>query len=705
MALDPRYVVDLSLENVFINKDTGLPLANGTIEFWEDNNRNSPKSVYQLSGAPPNYTYTALPNPITLNAIGVAQNVGGDNVAVYYYPYDSFGNEQLYYVVVKDQFGVVQFTREAWPNEPIGGINPGTVAPGSFVNMLTNPGFVDVNFDPSQTLTLTIGGAVANEVFPIAPGWDLVITTTGASAPTVQRVANTGTQGSSTNPDYTLVLKPGGNTTLFQLRQRLTNDTNVWAATPALQFGYVASSVSFGPIPAQITMQYVPSAGTPTTLLNATNNTGTFATFDDTVQLPAANNPQNADVAYVDIVLNLPTTTTVELSSVQAIGLYTNITQVPYDQQPANRQRDYMAHYYKPQLAYKPIPSYLIGWDFPKNPAQFLGDTVSPTTPVSIGANKSKYVWDQTIIFQSVNDSIGVSRGTDGSLEIEAQIAGQVAVIQYLDQVTARQILNGRASVYLSGYTSVAAGLRGIVSLYATTDVSLPDIKTPNFNSIVATLAASGKPATFNGVGWSEVPRKLGNASFLLSTDSQEFYLNGWDLEGAAPTNTATYFAIVIGFPTLALNETINLYAVSLCPGDMATKPAPKTDQETTIDCNRFYWKTFNPGTVPAENAGVGTGDYRWTVTQVDAGDNYSPSIIFPAPMVSTPAITFYNPAAANALARNLTPVADDANTTDTVDCNLTPVSFNIHAQGVAGWLVGERLAVHITADARLGTF
>jgi len=60
------------------------------------------------------------------------------------------------------------------------------------------------------------------------------------------------------------------------------------------------------------------------------------------------------------------------------------------------RQIDHLFHYYKPLLAYKPIPSALIGWDFPTNPAQF-GVTGSTG---AIGANKSAYAWDQTILFQ-----------------------------------------------------------------------------------------------------------------------------------------------------------------------------------------------------------------------------------------------------------------------------------------------------------------
>ena len=87
MALDPQYIVGINLGEVFIDRDTGEPLANGTIEFWTDNDRMIAKDVYQLTGDHPNYSYTALPNPITLSAVGTIVNSSDDNVAIYYNPY------------------------------------------------------------------------------------------------------------------------------------------------------------------------------------------------------------------------------------------------------------------------------------------------------------------------------------------------------------------------------------------------------------------------------------------------------------------------------------------------------------------------------------------------------------------------------------------------------------------------------------------
>lgn len=130
MALDPLYVTSINLDEFFINQQTGEPLANGSVEFWRDDNRAVGKNVFEITGAPPNYTYTELPNPLNLNATGNPIGNNGQNTSIYYYPYDANGNIELYYIVVKDSDGVVQFTRQGWPNttEGLEGVINVTVA-------------------------------------------------------------------------------------------------------------------------------------------------------------------------------------------------------------------------------------------------------------------------------------------------------------------------------------------------------------------------------------------------------------------------------------------------------------------------------------------------------------------------------------------------------------------------------------------------
>ena len=51
MALDERYFLFVPMSQPFIDKNSGLPLANGTLTFYRDTARTELKAVYQLSGA------------------------------------------------------------------------------------------------------------------------------------------------------------------------------------------------------------------------------------------------------------------------------------------------------------------------------------------------------------------------------------------------------------------------------------------------------------------------------------------------------------------------------------------------------------------------------------------------------------------------------------------------------------------------------
>ena len=230
MALDERYILDVTLEPVFIDKTTGLPLANGTIYFYEDNNRASLKPVYQLSGSPPNYTYAVMPNPITLNAAGMIDDGTGNAVAIYYYPFDAFNNSELYYIEVYSAGsgppgGTPQITREAWPNT-VGSQNP-VGNNNSVTNFISNPQFSDVLFDVVNGLSISYTAAGTST--EIAPGWFVDISASGNGTVTITRASIAGTSFLPTNPPYTLNFSMGANITSIELRQRLTNNPSIWS--------------------------------------------------------------------------------------------------------------------------------------------------------------------------------------------------------------------------------------------------------------------------------------------------------------------------------------------------------------------------------------------------------------------------------------------------------------------------------------------
>ena len=95
----------------------------------------------------------------------------GNQVAVYYWPYDANGDIQLYYITVYDgpaSTGLLQYTREAWP--PLAFIEQSSNFAGNFSNQISNSQFVDVLFIPSSGLSFAYSGS-GTTAFDIAPNW------------------------------------------------------------------------------------------------------------------------------------------------------------------------------------------------------------------------------------------------------------------------------------------------------------------------------------------------------------------------------------------------------------------------------------------------------------------------------------------------------------------------------------------------------
>ncbi len=113
-------VTSNALEENLFDKITGLPLSNGVVTFYQDNNRTTLKNIYQQTGVFGAYTYTALPNPMTLNADGTTSDGSGNNVKIFYYPFDESNpvqTAQAYFITVYNSAGQFQFSRANFPFE------------------------------------------------------------------------------------------------------------------------------------------------------------------------------------------------------------------------------------------------------------------------------------------------------------------------------------------------------------------------------------------------------------------------------------------------------------------------------------------------------------------------------------------------------------------------------------------------------------
>lgn len=178
MALDPKYILATNLQEFIIDEDTGLPLSNGYIKFFSDVNRTQPKPVFQLSGYP-DYGYTELQNPLPLSSVGTTVDEFGNDIRVYYYPYDANGNLELYYVEVYGSDDQLKFVRQAWPNFFV---SNGVNAENDAFNFIPNGQFLahyNVQGDPANNVPF---GQITQDVTVLAPGGWTFERSTGSTA-------------------------------------------------------------------------------------------------------------------------------------------------------------------------------------------------------------------------------------------------------------------------------------------------------------------------------------------------------------------------------------------------------------------------------------------------------------------------------------------------------------------------------------------
>lgn len=658
MAFDPKYIAAFNIEDVLLDKDTGQPLTGGKVYFEVFNQPGVLKPVWQVTYSSGIYTYVQLPNPMILSSIGTFVDSLDNPVIPYFYPYDANGAIQYYRVKVLSSGDVEQFVRDPVPSVPDSG---SSAAASAYENELSNPQFAEVLFDTSTSTYVYNFNTVVSEVVTIAPDWDIVVTSPAAGTVTVSQVKPAGSLNIITNPGTLLTISSSGLTSLI-LRQRLYGSPNLWG-NGNIAATFVAK-VSGG-TSAILPLKYSQSNGAISNITIVSANlpgSGEYAAYPDTVSISTSTSTETFPDAYIDIYFEIPLSREVTITSVMVTA--TGSASVPalvYDQISQDRQIDYLFHYYKPQLEFKPIPSMLIGWDFPLNPAQARGTTVTMPTSASIPTAANCYIWDQTIS-NSLVASVAVIRNTvTGGFQATTASADEAFyMIQYLSGSQAKKILGTPLSVNVNAFRTQAGGaVTCKVYLYsARTAATFPSLPT-----MIGTVAANGV-FTLTAANWSLIPRgNLGTASGVLSTvstldystlnDVEDLSFFGWQITDATQLSDTDKFAIVVTFscPTNATVITVN--SISVVPGEIPTRPAPQDLGEVLRECQYYYEKSYQVGT--AVGAATFTNSLTFPLpifpavgdTTMAVHDIYAQTFGFKFNAVkrtSSGIITYYNP-------------------------------------------------------------
>lgn len=304
-----------SLQEFFVDKEDGLPLVGGKVYFYKDSSRSSLKSVYELvDGGSENYSYAALENPLTLSAVGTIQDGSGNDVLPYYFPYDSNGIVELYYVVVTDADGTQQFVRAAWPN-----LVTQTQSTTNLDNFISNGQFSLHNNIFSSTATTT-GQITANST-TIAPGGWIYERSAGATDSdfVVFNRINSYTQSPDQSPRYQVNISctTAVNATTKYFIYRFNDVNKFSSSTQNYTFAFFGLSSSASTIQI-LTRKYFGTGGTPsstvTTNIGSVNLTSSYPTSAYVISFTFGSNESytlgtnNDD--YVDVIISFPVSTT-----------------------------------------------------------------------------------------------------------------------------------------------------------------------------------------------------------------------------------------------------------------------------------------------------------------------------------------------------------------------------------------------------------
>lgn len=192
---------------------------------------------------------------------------------------------------------------------------------------------------------------------------------------------------------------------------------------------------------------------------------------------------------------------------------------------------------------------------------------------------------------------------------------------------------------------------------------------------------------------WNKAVGTIG-FDFLISLtagSSQQGTAGVWSAGAKRATSLQTQF-------TNSASATFEITGVRLERGAVATPFWSTPTWRDFLTLKRYYWKTFPPGTAPAQNTGSVIGAI--TVKNPIALGDPSIWVPFNPPMYASPTVTTYNPSASNANWRDITAGADATVSVDPATTKGT-TGVLIATSGTVTTL-GDVLAIHATFGSGL---
>lgn len=212
-------------------------------------------------------------------------------------------------------------------------------------------------------------------------------------------------------------------------------------------------------------------------------------------------------------------------------------------------------------------------------------------------------------------------------------------------------------------------------------------------NILVELRTGTGSPAKRSAGAYTGDAADIA-VTQAITTTATRFKFPSASALGAAITQASIYLTWApTGTAGAADDFTIDDVQIEVGPAATAFERRPFESE--LIACQRHFWKTFRYDVAPAQNVGSPSADHQWGAQRAGALSNFG-FLAFPVVMRVAPTITFFNPGAANAQARDLDVPGDCSSTSSTAFVR----GVRYTTTGHASTAVGNTLAFHMTADA-----
>lgn len=169
------------------------------------------------------------------------------------------------------------------------------------------------------------------------------------------------------------------------------------------------------------------------------------------------------------------------------------------------------------------------------------------------------------------------------------------------------------------------------------------------------------------------------------------------------PTDCKNLCVVLYRDTTGAASDSVGIAEFQLTGGTEICDFVELPPHLELLRCQRFFCKSFQQTTVPAQNAGVvnAVNGIVGKATAVALASKIP--IRFPVTMWKSPTVTLYNPSAASAEMRRIDGTTP-ADQTATAQLHLGDAGLLVTATGDAAGAVGDTLAIHYSANAEFIT-